>query len=183
MSKYSGIAVLLHWIVGGLIIVNVIWALNFDNFADESKRFAYDTHKSIGLTVFGFVVMRVLWRLTHKPPVQPAGFNQWEHRLSQIVHFALYFVMFALPVTGWLHDSAWKAAPEVPLQWFGLFEVARYAPFMALDPAAKDQMHHFFEECHEWSAWALYALVFLHLAGALKHQLIDKMPTLQRMWK
>jgi cytochrome b561 len=182
-AKYSGIAVVLHWTVSILILSNVALALSFDIFPDESKRFAYDTHKSIGITVLGFVLMRILWRLTHKPPAYPETFKSWERGLSHFVHFVLYFVMLALPITGWLHDAAWKAAPEIPLQWFGLFEVGRLSAIMNLDPATKDIVHGQLGALHELSGYALYALVFLHIAGALKHQFIDKQPELQRMWR
>jgi cytochrome b561 len=182
-SKYTGIAVILHWTVSILIISNVVLALSFDSFPEASKRFAYDTHKSIGITVLGFVLMRILWRLTHKPPAYPAAFKLWERRLSHVVHFVLYFVMLGLPISGWLHDSAWKAAPEVPLEWFGFFEIPRLSAIMNLDPVAKEQLHGQLGELHELSAYALYALAFLHIAGALKHQFFDKQPELQRMWR
>jgi cytochrome b561 len=182
-SKYSGIAVLLHWTVAILIIANVALAWSFDSVGDESKRFVYDTHKSIGITVLGFVLMRILWRLTHKPPAYPETFRSWERRLSYFAHFALYFLMLALPISGWLHDAAWEAAPQIPLQWFGLFEVGRLSAIMNLDPATKNQVHQQMAQFHEISGYALYALVFLHISGALKHQLLDKQPELQRMWR
>jgi cytochrome b561 len=183
IAKYSGVAVFLHWVVAILIICNVSLSLSFDLFPDEMKRFAYDTHKSIGMTVLGLLIMRVLWRLTHKPPAYPAHYKPWEKRVSHAVHMILYFVMIALPVTGWLHDSAWKAAPEIPMNWFGLFEIPRISMIMGQDDATKESLHKLFGEWHEWSGYALYALVFLHVSGALKHQFIDKQPELQRMWK
>ena len=82
--------------------------------------------------------------------------------------------MFALPLSGWLHDSAWKAAAEVPMHWFGLFEWPRIGFIMGMDAASKKEVHGLFGEMHEISGFILYFLVIVHVGGALKHQFLDK---------
>jgi cytochrome b561 len=181
VGRYTKTAVFFHWIIAVLIVVNVAFALLAESMGDENIRFMFDTHKSIGITVLGLVIMRLLWRMTHRPPALPPEYKSWERSASKITHWTLYFIMFAMPISGWLHDSAWKAAPEIKLNWFGLFELPRLGWIMNMDDATKEIWHDIMGEAHEIGGYALYALVFLHIAGALKHQLIDKHRELQRM--
>ena len=183
VAKYSGVAVLIHWTIAVLIIANLILSHITELIPEESIRFAIDTHKSIGITVLGLVIMRILWRVTHKPPPPAEGLKSWEKRLSKLTHTLLYFLMVAMPLTGWMHDSAWKAAPEIPMRWFGLFEWPRIGSIMSMEPARKEQVHGILGDWHENMGYVLIALVLLHIAGALKHQLLDGEPMLRRMWR
>jgi cytochrome b561 len=181
-EKYSRIAVLLHWGIAVLILVNIALGLGHELVGEENIRFVIDTHKSIGITVLGLVLMRILWRLTHRPPPLTSGLKIWEKRLSQFVHGFLYFLMLALPLSGWMHDSAWKAAPEIPMRLFGLFEWPRIGAIMQMEPVRKEELHSVFGAAHENMGFILIALVLLHIAGALKHQFVDRDAELQRMW-
>ena len=181
-DRYTRPAVILHWLIAVLITINVDFMLSVDLVAEENVRFMYDTHKSIGITVFGLVILRVLWRLTHRPPALPAVYKRWEVTASKWTHGILYFIMIFMPLSGWLHDGAWDAAAEIKLTYFGLFEVPRLGWIMDMEPVAKKALHGILGEAHEIGGYALYGLVFLHVAGALKHQFVDKHKELQRMW-
>jgi len=181
IERYSGVAIALHWIVGLLIITNVALAWSWDYVSDESVRPLINNHKTIGITVLGLVTMRLLWRLTHRPPPFQAELKTWERTLAHWVHIGLYLIMFALPLSGWIMDSAYKDAVTHPNFWFGLFEWPRLGFVMAMDPATKKSVHDIFGETHEIAAKILYLLVFLHIAGALKHQYVDKHRGLARM--
>ena len=98
------------------------------------------------------------------------------------MHGLLYLLMFGLPLTGYIMDSAPKGPVEHPIIWFGLFKFPHISAIMNMAPAARGQVHEFFESAHGLSATALYALLFLHVAGALKHQFIDREKEVQRMW-
>jgi cytochrome b561 len=98
-----------------------------------------------------------------------------------MAHALLYAAMLALPLSGWLHDSAWKDAATHPMHWFGLFEWPRIGFIMALPPTVKEGLHDAFGSAHAAAGYALYALLALHLAGALKHQWLDGQQQLQRM--
>jgi len=180
-ARYTSLAIAFHWIVALLIAVNVGLAWTWPNVADESVRPLINNHKSIGITLLGLVTMRFLWRLTHRPPALHPALRSWEKRLAHAAHVALYLVMFAMPLSGWIMDSAYKDAATHPNFWFGLFEWPRLGFIMALDPATKKTVHDFFGEMHEVSALILYLLVVLHIAGALKHQFIDRHRELARM--
>ena len=182
-TRYTRTAVVLHWLVAAAIVVNVVLALSADALPDDWVRPVIDTHKSIGVTVLGLALLRLLWRLGHRPPALPSTYARWERRLSTAVHVLLYLLMLALPLSGWLHDSAWKDAATHPMHWFGLFEWPRIGVVTGLAPEVRERMHDLFGEIHTWFAYVLYGVLALHVLGALKHQWIDRQPELQRMWR
>lgn len=181
VQRYTATAMVLHWLVAALIAVNVglIWSV--DLLPDDVVRPVIDTHKSVGITVLGLVLMRLLWRLAHAPPPLPETYARWEAAAAHAAHIALYLVMLALPVSGWLHDSAWKAAGEIPMYLFGLFQWPRIGWIMQLDPVTKEHMHDVFGSVHVRLSYLLYALVALHVGAALKHQWWDSHPEIERM--
>ena len=181
-EKYTGPAIALHWLIAVLMIANVALGLLAEKLPDDWIRPAIDAHKSVGLTVLGLALLRILWRTTHAPPPLPRAYAGWERTASHLAHFALYVVIVGLPLTGWMHDSAFKAAAEHPLTVFGLFEVPRIGWIMNVAQPDKETLHGIFFGWHEGFAYALYILFALHLGGALKHQWLDRHRELQRMW-
>jgi len=179
--RYTRIAMLFHWLIALLIFTNLLLAWTFDLVPDGWGRPAVDTHKSIGITVLGLVIMRLLWRLANPPPPLPASFPKLERGAAHAVHIGLYVLMFAIPLSGWLHDSAWRDAATHPMQWFYLFQWPRIGFIMNLDPHFKEVLHGTFGRLHRWLAYVLYGLFVLHVAGALKHSWWDRQSVLQRM--
>jgi len=180
--RYTMIAIALHWIVAPLMIVNILLGLFAEKLPDDWIRPVIDTHKSIGVTLLGLILLRVFWRIGHRPPPFSAGMRLWERVLAHFAHFGLYVLMLWMPITGWLHDSAWKAAPEIPLKWFGLFEVPRIGWVMNQPAETKEDLHTLFGTMHQIAGYLLFWLVILHIAGALKHQFIDKEHEFRRIW-
>ena len=107
------------------------------------------------------------WR--HRPEPRPAG-PVWEARLASATHGLLYLLMVALPITGYVGASYSKAG----VQWFGIATPRWAAP-------DHDTAELFFS-AHEVLLWTLVALVALHVAGALKHALVDRDGSFRRMW-
>ena len=180
-NKYTRTAIALHWTIALLIVVNLVLVWTVDSLPDEWERPVVDTHKSIGITVLALAVMRLLWRFAHRPPPLPSTHSRWERIGAQATHALFYVLLFALPLTGWLHDSAWKDAATYPMTLFGLVPWPRIGFMMNLDAVTKEQMHDLFFAIHSWLGYALYALFVLHVAGALKHQWLDRERELQRM--
>jgi cytochrome b561 len=184
--KYTRVAMILHWSIALLILANIALGLGASLLPtsvlpEADVRFVIDTHKSIGITVLGLAILRVLWRLTHRPPPLPRVFAGWEKASAHAAHIALYVLIFALPLSGWAHDSAWDGAASHPMQLFGLVPWPRIGFLMHMDPALKDQLHTQLGTLHTWCGYALYAVLALHILGALKHQWIDRHPVLGRM--
>jgi cytochrome b561 len=181
LHRYTGVAMFFHWLIAALMIVNVALGISADSLPDNWVRPVVDTHKSIGITVLGLGLLRILWRLGHTPPPLPARYPRWEKFSAHAVHFALYALILALPISGWLHDSAWKDAATHPMQLFNLVPWPRISFIMNLDPQTKEMAHKVFGAIHTKLGYVFYLLLALHIAGALKHQFVDKEPELQRM--
>lgn len=179
--RYTRIAMLLHWLVALLIILNVALIWSVDLIPEGYIRPVINTHKSTGITVLGLVLLRILWRAANPPPPLPQTYPVWEKRGAHLAHLVLYALILALPLSGWMHDSAWKAAAEVPMRLFNLFEWPRIGVIMNMEPATKENFHAVSGAVHAWLSYALYILFALHVGGALKHQFIDREPELERM--
>ena len=95
---------LLHWLVAALILFQLglgVWMVNV--VSDVARQFAlYQTHKSWGFVIFSLALLRVLWRTTHRAPDFPAHMSATEIVLARGAHLALYILMIAMPITGWL---------------------------------------------------------------------------------
>jgi cytochrome b561 len=182
-TQYTRIAMVLHWVIAVLIICNAVLGLTAESFPDSWVRLIVDTHKSIGITVLGLALLRLLWRVSHRPPPLPREFPSWEKMAAHVAHFLLYVLMIGLPLSGWAHDSAWKDAATHPMQYFHLFDWPRIGFILNLDPALKEhlQLHDRLGTLHAWLGYALYALLAMHIGGALKHQWLDRHSVIKRM--
>lgn len=170
-TRYGAVAIALHWLLAlsilGLMGVGV-W---MTDLKPSPRTFEiYALHKSAGLLVLALAAFRLVWRATHRPPPPPA-MPAWQALAASGTHVALYVLMLALPITGWLQHSA----AGYPLSWFGLFKVP------ALIGRDREALA-LWQQWHEWLAWALAALVLLHVAAALKHHFLDRDGLLGRMW-
>jgi cellulose synthase/poly-beta-1,6-N-acetylglucosamine synthase-like glycosyltransferase/cytochrome b561 len=181
VGRYTGVAIALHWLIAVFIAINVGLALSVDFLPDSAVRPVIDLHKSFGITVLGLVILRVLWRVSHRPPALPAQYSPWERLSAHGVHYLLYALMLALPLSGWLHDSAWRDAATHPMRLFWLFDWPRLQFIMTLPAELKEQLHTRFGQLHTWLGYGLYGLFALHVGGALKHQWLDREAELQRM--
>ena len=181
-TRYSRTAMVMHWLVALLIATNLLLAWVVDFLPEERVRLTIDTHKSIGITVLGLAVLRLLWRFFHKPPALPSTYAIWERRASHAAHLLLYGLIFLMPLSGWMSDSAWKDAATHPMQLFGLVPWPRIGWIINMEPGTREVLHNAFGALHEWAGFVLYALLGLHILGALKHQFFDKEKELQRMW-
>ncbi|WP_096349134.1 cytochrome b [Hydrogenophaga crassostreae] len=173
--RYHFVSRLLHAVLGlalvGLFAVGLYMAdLPFS--PDRLK--LYNWHKWAGVTVLTLAFVRLIWRLTHRPPALPKAISQampsWQHVASEATHVGLYVLFFAVPLAGWAYSSA-AGFPIVP---FGLFQLPDFVP-------VSEGLADVLKPVHKFSAYAMAALVVLHVAGALKHQFIDRDGLLSRM--
>ena len=179
-ERYTRTAVWLHWMIAILILINVTLGLSVGYIAEDNVRAVINLHKSIGILVLGLVILRILWRATHEPPALSAPHARWELMIAKMTHGVLYVLILALPLSGWMHDSAWKEAATHPLTLFGIVPWPRIAAIANLDPASKLYWHDWFGTLHVWCTYALYGVLALHIGGALKHQYFDQHSDPQR---
>lgn len=185
-AQYTRVAMFLHWSVALLMIANVVLGLTASRLPEgtlsgDMLRLLIDTHKSIGITVLALSIVRAIWRVTHRPPPLPSVMPGWERVFAHAVHGGLYALIFLLPLSGWAHDSAWVAAASHPMYLFGIVPWPRIGVIMSLAPDLKESLHEWFGTLHTACGYALYALLGLHVLGALKHHWIDRHPVLSRM--
>lgn len=179
---YTAVAIVLHWAIAVAIIGNLAIGLWMHRAIDVETTRAhavavFQLHKSIGLTVLVLTVLRVLWRLMHRPPPLPAQMARWEQAAAHVTHGVLYLLMLAIPLSGWLYVSTqWRGdAPLlVPTVWFGLFPVPNLFGLEAMAEEARAAWSATFLESHALLAWAMVALLVLHVGAALKHQFFDR---------
>jgi cytochrome b561 len=169
--KYGHPAVALHWLIA--LLIAVLLGLGWYMMEIEKEPGAdwyFDLHMSLGLTLAGLVVLRVIWRLSHRPAELPDGVTVWEKKFSLAAHWLLYACMIVMPLTGYF-GSAYK---KTGVAFFGLQLPAWTAPSRELSKL--------FFTIHSTLVWVLVAAVVLHALGGLKHLLVNKDKVFQRMW-
>lgn len=183
MSKGAGrrvrwhpASVVLHWMTLLLILFQfwVAWPMT-DETRDLLTRFElYQLHKSVGLTIAAFVVLRLVLRLVLRAPVPaPEHAGPWLRGGAGAVHAGLYLCVIALPLTGFLMVSS--APIQIPTFYFGWFSIPHA---MSPDKAAYELMLRF----HGWAGDLLIALGAAHFAAALVHVVVWRDGLLHRMW-
>ncbi|MFN7184975.1 MAG: cytochrome b [Alphaproteobacteria bacterium] len=169
--RYDRVAVALHWLMAiciiGMLLLGFFWE---DIASRDLKIFAINFHKSLGLTLLLLAFFRLYWRLRHPAPTLPVTIPPLERKAARAAHIALYALMIAIPLSGWMYVSALAKYPTV---YFGLFTI----PHLPIPKSMKG----FFYESHELLAYGLIALLSLHLLAAMKHHFFDKNDVLRRI--
>lgn len=166
---YDRVARALHWSIAILVIANIAIGIGHDRLKDLFP--AMPIHKAIGLTVLALTVVRIAWRLTHRPPPLPGGMAGWERGAAQLTHAVFYALLVVLPLTGWIMSSA----GEYPLTWFWLFDIPKFAV------SKGDAVVGLSRGSHGTLGLLFGALVAIHVAAALRHHFILRDGVLRRM--
>jgi cytochrome b561 len=170
-QRWGAVSQCFHWLVVLLLLAQgVVGLLMGDMARGPGKIAVYAFHKSVGITILALALARLLWRLYAGRPAPLPGAPAWQERSASLMHGALYALLFAVPISGWVMNSA----AGFPLQWFGLFNLPSIA-------AHDRDLHEFTESLHEWLFWLLVALAAAHAAAAIYHHLFQRDDTLARM--
>lgn len=191
-TRYTKTAIVLHWIIAiGIFAMFALgWYMSelpkeapkqiaFDLFdwgiyswqlAEEAspRTFYFNLHKSIGVTILALIIIRVLWRITHRPPALLTSYKAWERKLATGTHHLLYLLMVALPLSG----LVMAVSSKYGVKWFGMDFIS------GLDNKG---MRELFKEVHEVVGVVMLLVLILHIFGALKHKFSDKDTTMDRM--
>jgi cytochrome b561 len=170
LTKWGAVSKTLHWLIVVLIIVQYTLAEAADDLTGYGKLVTLSRHKSLGLTILGLAILRLLWRWVNPTPELPAGMKPWERWAAKLSHFGLYTLLFAIPVAGWMLSSA----SNFPVSWFGLVRLPDLVP-------ADKGLQELFHDVHEGLFKILVALAVVHIAAALKHHFWKKDDVLKRM--
>jgi cytochrome b561 len=170
-TRYSVFAILLHWLMAFMIIGSFSFGLYMVELPFSPARIKQlNWHKWAGITILTIAAIRLLWRLTHKPPPLNLATPGWQLKTSHVTHGLMYALFFGIPLMGWAYSSA----AGFPIVYFG---VVPLPDFVSPDPELAKTL----KLLHRYFAYSLAALVALHIAAAVKHHWIDKDGLILRM--
>jgi cytochrome b561 len=169
-ARYTRTAIALHWLLALMILVSFGVGLYMADLPVSPQRLKlFNGHKWAGIVILTLSALRLLWRLTHEPPPD-VPMPRWQQRAAHWTHRLMYGLFFAVPLMGWAYSSA----AGFPVVVFGLLPLPDFVP-------AEKLLAEAIEPWHGALAWMLMGLVAVHVAAALKHQLIDRDGLLSRM--
>lgn len=175
-QRYTHVAVALHWIIALAVFAMLGSGLALE-FAPLDKAFKFQLiqwHKSLGVLVLAAMLLRVLWRVTHKPPALPANFKKFDVIASKLGHWGLYLLLFIMPISGWaMVSSSHFGLPTIVFGWFEWPHIPGIAGNEAINGTSRS--------LHGLAAWVLILLIIGHVAAVVKHILIDRVNLLPRM--
>ena len=174
-TSYTRVAIALHWVIAIMIIGNLIGGKVMHSMDVSTQKFElYQLHKSFGILILVFSILRLIWRLLHRPPALPAQMKQWERTLAKASHHMFYALMIGVPLAGWMMSSA--SPTNIPTKVFKTIPWPDF-PGLTRSEAMVDRL----ANAHELLAYALGALLALHVGAALKHHFVNRDNVLIRM--
>ncbi len=169
-TRYTAPAIGLHWLLALMIVGSFSLGVYMTDLPFSPTRLKYyNWHKWAGVTILALSFVRLAWRISHRPPPDLA-MPAWQATAAHATHHGLYALFFIVPLVGWAYSSA----AGFPIVWFGVLPLPDFVP---VDKALAEAI----KPWHERSAMLMAALVLLHVAGALKHQFIDRDGLIDRL--
>jgi cytochrome b561 len=171
-QRYTRTAMFLHWLTAILLLSQFAfgWYLGEIPRGVPERSYFVNLHKSTGMLLGLLILLRLVWRLLHKPPPLPDIVPGWQQRLAATSHFALYVCMLVMPLSGYIASNLSK--------WgVNFFNVVKLPPWGSDDKL----LYAFFNQIHIITSWVLLTLVILHVLAGLKHLLVDRDGVFSRM--
>lgn len=173
--RYTAVAIALHWLLGAAVLAMFAVGIYMSDLPFSPLRLKlYNWHKWAGVTFLMLTVVRLLWRLSHRPPALPkaisAAMPPWQTRIYHATHHLFYVLFFVVPLAGWAYSSA----AGFPIVWFGQIALPDLLP-------VNKEWAEVIKPLHKLSALALIGLAVLHIGAALKHQWLERDDLLLRM--
>lgn len=170
-NRYSTVSLTLHWLTAALVIGQIVLITIAESASGPERGLWMMLHKSGGMTILILTLTRLGWRAANPAIALPATTPRWQRIAARTTHVLFYVLLLALPLTGWLAGSAAGRGFE----WYGLFD------FPLLPVEGGRELAGTLMDVHEALPKLLYVLLFLHVAGALKHHFLDRDDVLHRM--
>jgi cytochrome b561 len=171
--RYSATAIALHWLIALLLLGQFAFGLLLNDIppGTPARGIYVNLHKSSGIVIGLLILLRIGWRLTHKPPPLPATMPAWQRHAARFSHVALYLCMVMMPLSGYLASNFSKYGIK-------FFNLVHWQPWGPDDKA----WYTLFNQTHHLTALLLAIFVVLHVLAVAKHMLIDRDGLLLRMW-
>jgi len=171
LGRYGLVTMILHWLMALIIIGLLIVGLYMVDLPFGMKRLRfYGWHKEFGILILMLVCIRLAWRMGNMTPPMPVEMPRWQHVAAVAVHYAFYFLMVALPITGWMISSA----SGLSVSFFGLFVLPDLI-------TPNEHWRILLSQIHKWLAYGLIAAICGHMGAALLHHFYYKDDILRRM--
>lgn len=167
--RYNGLARTFHALIAVMVLFNLISGIGGEAIEDIWN--PIPVHKSTGILILLLTLARIGWRLTWTMPAWPDAMGNFQRLVAKVTHFALYALMIAVPLTGWIMSSAGK----YPLTIYGLVDW----PKLAITKGST--LANAAGEGHEVLGFLMAGLVVLHIGAALHHHFVIKDNVLRRM--
>lgn len=171
-ERWGSVSIGLHWTIAALVLlVQVPAGLTMEAVGEGTlQNVLYNVHKMTGLTIFMLAVIRLGWRLAHPVPILPSDLPRWQFVTARSTHVLLYLLLFLMPISGFLYT----AMGGFPVPFYGLFDLGHLVP-------ENKPLSEVFKGIHLTLQYVLYAVVALHVCGALQHHLVRRDWVLRRM--
>ncbi len=176
-SRYSIIAIILHWLIAVLIIFVLILGIKMVNMPAPEKYKLYGIHKATGIMILVLSLFRLFWRITHSIPALPSSMALWERVTSKTTHWLFYFLMISVPFFGWAMSSVGKHT----ISMYGVFNWPFIPRLDSLSEANQKIFGTLFHQAHKFLGYLIIALLVLHILAALKHLLFNRDDIVYRM--
>jgi cytochrome b561 len=171
-ARYGRVAIALHWLIGAGVLAQIGFGFLLDEIAPRgtpARAGVINLHKSLGIALGALIVLRLIWRLRHRPPSWPVSMTIWQQRAARIGHAALYACMLVMPASGYLASNFSKHGVRL----FG----TRLPPWGPDLPPVYSAL----TLLHEVTAWVFTALIVGHVLIAARHALLDRDGVLARI--
>ena len=171
-DNYGLVSKALHWVIVPMMLglIWLGWYMVDLTYFDRWYNTALTSHRSLGLLIATLTIVMLAWRLHTRPPRLVPATRPWERITAHTTHILLYVVLLATPVSGYLISTSSGSSISV----FGWLDVPAVV-------AVDDKLRDVVIDVHYYLAYGSCLLIGLHVIGALKHEFIDRDPTLRRM--
>lgn len=171
-SRYTGTAIALHWLIAILIIGGFAmgWVMTDIPGFTPTKLKYFSWHKWIGVTVLVLVIIRLIWRATHRPPALPGGMGRLATIAAHGTHHLLYLLMLLVPLSGYFYSSV----AGIQVVYLGVLPLPTIV-------GPHPEWRAFMRAAHVYLDWTLFGFVMLHLLAVIKHLVLDRDGLLSRM--
>lgn len=169
-TRYSPTAMAIHWLAALMILSAIGMGLYMAGLAlTPTKLKLYNWHKWLGISILALSCLRLVWRITHRPPPDLL-MAAWQRRAAHATHWAMYALFLAVPLAGWTYTSA----TGFPVVVFGVLPLP--------DLVGPDQaLARLLKSVHGVLALTLGGFIALHVAAVARHQFLNRDGILSRM--
>jgi cytochrome b561 len=170
-DHYPATSKLLHWLVAACVLITLPVAIAMNRVGQgPTQDSLYNLHKSLGILILVLMLLRLINRLVVGALAPEAEIAPWQKTVSSIVHASLYVLLLAMPIVGYIANSAYGASTP----FFGLFELPSIV-------GKNEELATQLFTLHRWVGWLVILLALMHISAALYHHFIRRDAVLKRM--